>query len=127
MEQFSDFERSEARRAIESALHKSEKALLKLKQGSFSHTLTARGVAAYQIALELLQPETEAKENEAASAQKHTQQELDDAIQFFDSTIGRVEKILPKFTEGTPQHTLAVRRIRAFEIAEALIHSQNSQ
>ena len=127
MEQFSDFERSEARRAIESALHKSEKALLKLKQGSFSHTLTARGIAAYQIALELLQPETEAKGNEPASAHNHTPHELDDAIRFFASTIARVEKILPKFAEGTPQHTLAVRRIRAFEIAEALIRSQNSQ
>ena len=27
----------------------------------------------------------------------------------------------PKFAPGTPQHTLAVRRIRAFEIAEHLI------
>ena len=125
MEQFTDFERLEARRAIESALHKSEKALLKLKQGSFSHTLTTRGIAAYQIALELLQKKDEAKVNETAPVQKHTKQERDDAILYFESTIVRVEKVLPKFAAGTPQHTLAIRRVRAFEIAMALIREEN--
>ena len=36
----------------------------------------------------------------------------------------RVEAILPKFAAGTPQHTLAVRRLRAFEIAVALIRRE---
>ncbi len=121
MEHFSDFERSEARRAIESALHKSEKALLKLRQGSFSHTLTTQGIAAYQIALELLQAEDELNAGAVKPAPKRAKHEMEDAILFFESTIGRVEKVLPKFTPGTPQHTLAVRRIKAFEIAKSLI------
>lgn len=125
MDQISDFERSEARRAIESALHKSEKALLKLKQGSFSYTLTTRGIMAYKIALELLQAKIETIGSEAALVQKHTEKELDDAILFFESTIRRVEKILPKFDGGTPQHTLAIRRIRAFDIAATLIREEN--
>jgi len=125
MEQFTDFERLEARRAIESALHKSEKALLKLKQGSFSYTLTTRGIAAYQIALDLLRAEIETIGSEAALVQKHSEKELEDAILFFESTIRRVEKVLPKFSECTPQHTLAIRRIRAFEIAATLIREQN--
>ena len=124
MEQFSDLERSEARRAIESALNKSEKALLKLKQGAFSHTLTTRGIAAYQIALELLQTEAETEAIESAAAHKRNKQEMDDALLFFENTIGRVEKVLPKFVAGSPQHTLAVRRSRAFEIAKALIREE---
>ncbi len=121
MGQLSDFERSEARRAIESALHKSEKALLKLRQGSTSYTLTSRGIAAYQIALELLQAMDELNAGAAKPAPKRAKHELEDAILFFESTIGRVERVLPKLTAGTPQHTLAVRRIKAFEIAKSLI------
>lgn len=121
MEHFSDFERSEARRAIESALHKSEKALLKLRQGSASYTLTSRGIAAYQIALEQLQAGDELNTGAAKPAPKRAKHELEDAIRFFETTIGRVEKVLLKLTAGTPQHTLAVRRIKAFEIAKSLI------
>jgi len=121
MEQYSGFERSEVRRAIESALHKSEKALLKLRQGSFSHTLTTQGIAAYQIALELLQARDELNAGAVKPTPKRAKHEMEDAILFFESTIGRVEKVLPKLTAGTPQHTLAVRRIKAFEIAKSLI------
>jgi hypothetical protein len=123
---FSEFDHSEAQRTIESALRKSEKALLKLKQGTFSHTLTMRGIAAYRIALELLKAKPEADGNAQVRSINHTKPELDDAIQFFESTIARVQKVLPKFAEGTPQHTLAVRRIRAFEIVEALIREHIS-
>ena len=38
----------------------------------------------------------------------------------------RVESILPKFAAGTPQHTLAIRRLRAFEIAQVLIRREQS-
>ena len=46
-------ELSEARRAIDSTLHKCEKALEKLRPGSSSHTLTVRRIRAFQIALEM--------------------------------------------------------------------------
>ena len=42
----------------------------------------------------------------------------------FDST--QVESILPKFAAGTPQHTLAIRRLQAFVIAQALIGQELS-
>jgi len=44
----------EARRSIASTLSKCEKALLKLPQGKPQHTLTARRIRAFQIALELI-------------------------------------------------------------------------
>lgn len=36
----------------------------------------------------------------------------------------QVEKMLPKFQPGTPQHTLAVRRVRAFRMALALLNAE---
>ena len=44
----------EAQRSIDSTLHKCEKALLKLTPGKSQHTLTARRIKAFQIALELI-------------------------------------------------------------------------
>ena len=53
-------ELSEARRAIDSTLRKCEKALVKLTPGKSQHTLTARRIQAFQIALELIDRELEA-------------------------------------------------------------------
>ena len=47
----------EAQRSIDSTLHKCEKALLKLTPGKSQHTLTARRIKAFQIALELIDRE----------------------------------------------------------------------
>ena len=121
MPDFSEIDLSEARRAIVSALHKSEKALLKLKQGTFSHTLTVRGISAYRIALELINEACKPESSAGETPQTRTEADMLEAVQFFESTIAKVEKVLPKFAEGTPQHTLAIRRIRAFEIADTLI------
>lgn len=60
----------EAQRAIESMRSKCEKALLKLKPGTSSHTLTRRRIAAFHLALELL------KENQPLDPnnEPHTQE-----------------------------------------------------
>lgn len=50
-------ELSEARRSIDSTLHKCEKALLKLTPGKSQHTLTARRIKAFQVALALIDRE----------------------------------------------------------------------
>jgi len=112
----SEVELSEAARAISSALMKSEKALLKLKEGSPQYRLTAENICAFQIALALIRREQGAQE-----ALTFGREELAQAQAAYMNLIARVEKVLPKFAPGTPQHTLAVRRIRAFEIAEHLI------
>lgn len=51
----------------------------------------------------------------------YTEEELKEALRAIASTIGKCEKVLPKLRQGTPQHTLLVRRIKAFQIASSLI------
>ena len=116
----SEVDLNEAARAISSALMKSEKALLKLKEGSPQYRLTAENIRAFQIALALIQREQGGQETLTFGREELTQ-----AQAAYANMIARVEKVLPKFAPGTPQHTLAVRRIRAFEIAACLIHSNS--
>lgn len=117
---FSETELREAARAIASTRMKSEKAILKLKEGSAQQRLTARGIAAYSLALNLIARELGGmQEFPECSAESLAQ-----AQEAFAFAAARVEAVLPKFAAGTPQHTLAVRRLRAFEIAVALIRRE---
>lgn len=50
-----------------------------------------------------------------------TKEELEEALRAISSTIGKCEKVQPKLKEGTSQHTLLARRIKALHIAAALI------
>ena len=54
----------------------------------------------------------------------YSEAELIETLQALPKFQASVEKILPKFKEGTSQHTLAIRRIRSFEIASALIKKE---
>lgn len=56
-------ELTEARRSIDSTLHKCEKALIKLTPGKSQHTLTTRRIKAFQIALALIDRELKAADN----------------------------------------------------------------
>jgi len=53
-----------------------------------------------------------------------TKEELEDALRAIDSTISKCEKVQPKLKAGTAQHTLLVRRIKAFQIASMLINEE---
>lgn len=53
--------------------------------------------------------------------EKYTTEELKEALRAIESTISKCEKVRPKLREGTSQHTLLVRRIKALYIASALI------
>ena len=117
MEVFSKEELSEAARAISSTRMKSEKAMLKLKEGTAQYRLTARGIAAYSLALQLIARE----QGDSAEQIVFSNESLNQAIEAFMYASVCVESILPKFAAGTPQHTLAVRRLRAFAIAQELI------
>jgi hypothetical protein len=118
---FSQIELNEAARAIISALHKSEKAILHLAEHSPQFRLTSESICAYQIALALI-----AQAQGAESAPSFTAEECVRAQAAFAAMIARVEKVLPKFAAGTSQHTLAVRRIRAFEIAGQMIQREHT-
>lgn len=117
---FLESELREAARAIASTRMKSEKAILKLKEGSAQQRLTARGIAAYSLALQLIAREL----GEPHEPILYTKESPEQAIEAFAFAAARVESILPKFAAGTPQHTLAIRRLRAFEIARALIQRE---
>ncbi len=117
---FAEGELHEAARAIESTRMKSEKAILKLKDGSPQQRLTARAIAAYSLALQLIARELGETSEQTALAREA----LEQATDAFAFATTRVESILPKFAPGTPQHTLAIRRLRAFEIAQELIRRE---
>ena len=117
MEVYSQEELSEAARAIQSTRMKSEKAILKLKEGTAQYRLSARGIAAYSLALQLIARE----QGEPQEVILYSKKSLEQAVEAFAFATARVESVLPKFAAGTPQHTLAVRRLRAFEIATGLI------
>jgi len=55
---------------------------------------------------------------------RYTTTELEQALKAIQSTIGKCEKVQPKLREGTSQHTLLVRRIKAFQVASALIEGE---
>lgn len=57
MDGYTPEELAETRRSIASTLSKCEKALLKLTPGRSQHTLTARRIRAFQIALDLIDRE----------------------------------------------------------------------
>ena len=120
---FSERELREAAQAIASTRMKSEKAILKLKEGSPQHRLTARGIAAYSLALQLIARELGQSTEQLA----FSKESLDQAVEAFAFAATRVESILPKFAAGTPQHTLAVRRLRAFAIAQELIRRETQE
>jgi hypothetical protein len=52
----------------------------------------------------------------------YTKEELEESLRSIKSTISKCEKVLPKLKQGTPQHTLLIRRIKAFHIASSLIN-----
>lgn len=63
MNTYTTEELTEAKRSIDSTLHKCEKALLKLTPGKSQHTLTVRRIMAFQIALALIDRELDAADN----------------------------------------------------------------
>lgn len=50
-----------------------------------------------------------------------TKEELEEALRAISSTISKCEKVQPKLKQGTSQHTLLIRRIKALRIALSLI------
>ncbi|HQA21554.1 MAG TPA: hypothetical protein PLD09_06755 [Methanomassiliicoccaceae archaeon] len=53
-----------------------------------------------------------------------TREELEEALRAITSTIDKCEKVEPRLKRGTSQHTLLVRRIKAFKIATMLIRRE---
>lgn len=52
---------------------------------------------------------------------KYTNEEIHKAVEIVTSTIAKCEKMMPKFKEGTSQHSLLRNRIKAMYVSKSLI------
>jgi hypothetical protein len=112
-------ELEQAIKAFKSSIGKCEKAGAKLKDGSPQKKWVDRQLEAFYIALSLIENSTDEKRHNNAG--QYAESELQNAGETCELLIGKCEKLLTKFKDGSPQKTLAVRRLRAFHIATALI------
>jgi hypothetical protein len=55
----------------------------------------------------------------------YSQEELQAALKVISSSISKCEKILPKFREGTSQHSLLINRIKALTISKYLLENDD--
>ena len=57
---------------------------------------------------------------------QYNKEELIESLNVIDSTIRNCEKIHPKFSEWTSQHTLLKNRIKALYVSKALMNNENT-
>ena len=117
MDNYSPDEIQEALRPIASLISKSEKAQQKLAPGTWQHTMLRDNVKALHIASALINKGT-------GNTNSFKRNDLQEALRAFASMISRTEKASIKFTPGTSQHTLQRNRLKALQIAEALIQME---
>lgn len=113
--EFSNEELQMSMDAIASTIRKTEKVVQTLSTKLSNHTAqintAQQRLQAYESALVLLSEAMgKAEVSKVVKEDRLRVQELLPPIK------GQVEVMLPKFKVGTAQHTLAIRRIRAFEI-----------
>ena len=110
-------ELEEAAAVIGSATAKCEKAAAKLKQGGPQHTLAVRRLAAFYIAARLIDDALRGPDD----AKQYSGADLGTARRTFEQLTAMFIELQERFKQGGPQHTLAVKRLRAFRIALCLI------
>lgn len=116
MSQESDSETREALRALASSISKCEKAGARLAEGTPQYLFVSRQLRAYRVAVELLEAEGEAAAP-GAVAGRFAPGELAEARQTMTKLVETCQVLPDKFAPGTPQHTLATRRLAAFRAA----------
>jgi len=114
MDNYTKDELQEALRAIVSLISKSEKAQRKLAPGTWQHTMLQENIKALHIASALMNKEID-------DSDSFTRDDLKEAQRAFTSMISKTEKSQAKFSPGTSQHALQQNRLKALNIAEALI------
>ena len=123
MGEFTTTELEAAQKAILSTIRKSEKVQETLSQKQPPHTsqliLVSQRLKLFYIASSLI-----AKALKEDFSNNYSKEDLEEAVRTIPSLIQQIEKVKPKFKEGTSQHTLAVRRIKAFQIASTLIERE---
>lgn len=123
MESFNEDELKAAQKAILSTIRKTEKVkeTLSKKQppGSPQLALAVRRLRVFETMSAFI-----AKALNEESQYMYTKEDLKTAAIMIPTITRQVEAMKSKFSEGTSQHTLAVRRIRAFQIAMTLIDQE---
>lgn len=108
-------EKISAQKAIASTLHKEEKALA---------TMTAKQAKQWQLdrfAASIAHHRTMLA---VIEGQPIPRDQAEAALAAIGGYVDAVEKILPKFAPGTPQHTLGLRRIAGYETAAELLRKE---
>lgn len=123
MREFTSIELEAAQKAILSQIHKNEKAKETLLQKQTPRTSQVKMVDRNLKVLYLMSSLI-ASEQRKDISNSYSKEDLEDAVRNTRLLVEKVEKIKPKFKEGTPQHTLAIRRIEAFNIALVLIERE---
>lgn len=113
-------ELQEARRPLASLISKSEKAQQKLSPGTWQHTMLRDNLKALHIASALM-------DEESQDTGSVTPSELRDALVALAAMIRRTEKARAMFPPGTSQHTLQRNRLKALQIAEALVEVESEK
>lgn len=116
MNRYAADELAAARRPIASLLSKSEKAVEKVRAGTWQHTMLSENIAALRVGCALLDGNEERVAGVSAD-------ELERALTAFASMIDRTEGSKTRFAPGTPQHSLQRNRLAALRIAQALARS----
>lgn len=119
--EYTSKELEEAIRAFKSSISKCEKVQIKLKDGSPQKKWVDRQLEAYYIAVSLIENTLEEKRYIAG---QYAGPELKNAGDTTKMLISQCEKLLTKLEDGTSQKTLAVRRLKAYEIAGEMIKKE---
>ncbi|WP_226846786.1 hypothetical protein [Dehalogenimonas etheniformans] len=112
-----------AQKALFSAIRKSEKvqATLSQKQPPRTPQLT---MVSQRLKVLRLSSSLIARMPKQDITENYPREDLEEALRTLPLIIRQIEKIQPNFKEGSSQYTLAVRRIKAFNIAIALIERE---
>jgi hypothetical protein len=113
-----DYKREElegAVKAFKSSIGKCEKTKNKLKEGSWQRIFVESQLEAFYLAVSLVDGSRDGVKP------RYTDAELDEAAATFKRLIDKCENTRIKLKDGSPQKTLADRRLRAFYIALAFI------
>ena len=120
MSEFTAKELEAAQKAILSTIRKNEKVKETLSQKQPPRTsqiaMVSRNLKVFYIASSLIE-----RELGKDFSNNYSKEELGEAVKSIQAFIEKIEKMKPKFKEGTSQHTLVIRRIKAFHIASVLI------
>lgn len=107
----------EARRPLASLLHKSEKAQQKLSPGTWQHTMLGGNVKALRVALFLMGIDPPGKSCFRRS-------DLQETLRALTSVVARTGKAQEMFSAGTSHHTLQRNRLRALQVAVAVVGAE---